>query len=116
MLMSATITSGRSFFAAAIKDAGIAKQFGIRTRGVLGTGISVLGPAYSEMTVYIKDSMMTRTGPVKSPGYPDSAYVESTGVHPEFVEDFMTMENYRLRGAPFVESFTRAALSLLSPQ
>lgn len=104
------------FFAAAIKDAGIAKQFGIRTRGVLGTGISVLGPAYSEMTVYIKDSMMTRAGPVMSPGYPDSAYVESTGVHPEFVEDFMTMENYRLRGVPFVESFTRAALSLLSPQ
>ncbi len=101
------------FFAATIKDAGKATQFGIRTRGSLGTGATLPGPAYTEMTVYVKDSLMTRAAAVKSPGYPDSAYVENTGVHPEIVEEYMTMENYRRRGAPFVESFTKAALGLL---
>jgi len=101
------------FFAATLKDAGKAKQFGMSTRGTLGTGVVVLGPAFSEMTVYIKDSILARSGPASSAGFPDSPYVENAGVYPEFVEDFMTLENLRQRGAPFVEAFTKAALSLL---
>jgi hypothetical protein len=101
------------FLAATLKDAGRVTQFGTRTRGVLGTSVSVPGPAFSEMTVYIKDSLMVRAAPAKSEGYPDSPYVESSGVAPEIVEDFMTLENFRQRGVPFAGAITRAALGLL---
>jgi hypothetical protein len=101
------------FLAATLKDAGRVTQFGTRTRGVLGTSIAVPGPAFSEMNVYIKDSLLVRAAPAKSPGYPDSPYVESAGVAPEIVEDFMTLENFRQRGVPFAQAMTRAALGLL---
>lgn len=99
---------------AILQDEGRAKVFGMRTRGTLGLSLAVRGSAFGETVIFVKDALMVRSKSVKNPGYPDGPYVESSGVHPEVVEDFMTIDNYKRKGVGFVEAFTKSALDLIS--
>lgn len=55
---------------------------------------------------------MNRGRVVAAPGYPPTPYIENVGVHPDIVVDVMTRANLMTGGAPFVEAFTAAAVTL----
>jgi hypothetical protein len=101
------------FLPALLKDNGKATLFGYRTRGYAGNGIVAPSLGFGELTLYTKNTMMSRSQTATNPGYPATNYVENTGVHPDVVADYMTAENLRAQGRPFVQAMVQAALRLL---
>jgi C-terminal processing protease CtpA/Prc len=101
-------TSAADGFPAALQDANRGPIFGTRTNGAGGTVFDFSTGVYSEATSRSTAGMHHRRNPVVAPGYPTSNYVENVGVQPDIYYDFMTLENLRTGGRPFVDAFSRA--------
>ena len=102
-------------FAATVKDNREARiqQFGMPTSGRLGVSINGPGGAFTETTVHVKDGVSVRPKATARPGFPETTYIENAGVYPEIVNNYMTLDNFRTKGAAFVEAFTKAAVALV---
>ena len=55
---------------------------------------------------------MNRGVLISTPEFPPSPYIENIGVQPDIVVDYMTRQNLVTGGAPFVQAFTNAAVTL----
>jgi len=102
--------SSADAFPAVIQDNGRGKIVGYRTMGLGGNVVEFAGTVYSQVTVRLTQSLMTRRQPVVTTDLPTAPYVENIGVRPDIELDYMTRENLLNRGASFVNSFTRIIL------
>ena len=92
-------------------DAGRALHFGWRTNGAGGRagGPGVIGGGhFSESSVGVTRTIVTRKAPVVTDDHPTAPYIENIGVRPDIYYDYMTRENLMTGGRPFVEAFTSA--------
>jgi hypothetical protein len=103
-------SSAADAFAAMIQDNWRAPVFGMRTMGAGGNVYEFNATTYSEGFSSVTISLMHRRNPVSVSGYPATSYVENVGVRPDIEQDYMTRENLRENGRPFVEAFTAAIL------
>jgi C-terminal processing protease CtpA/Prc len=104
--------SSADAFPAVLQDTGRALLYGMATAG--GGGIvseSKVG-FYSEASATISISMGVREGVVRAPGLPPTSYLENVGARPDIEADFMTEENLRTGGKPFVEGVAQTAVKL----
>lgn len=101
-------TSAGDVLPAAIQDARRGPIFGMRTNGAGGNVVDIPVGIFSEATTRATLSLMNRREPVVADGFPTSPYVENVGVQPDIPYNFMTIENQRNAGRPFVEAFSRA--------
>ncbi|HLJ46662.1 MAG TPA: S41 family peptidase [Bryobacteraceae bacterium] len=62
--------------------------------------------AYSEGSAGVTLSLMHRKNPVTVDGYPTTSYIENVGVQPDYMVDFMTLDNLLHGGKTFVNAFT----------
>jgi C-terminal processing protease CtpA/Prc len=108
--------SAAEHFAAMLQDASRATVFGTRTDGGGGSPSSYSATTYSEGATRVTRSLILRAGPVQTPDYPASNYLENTGVYPDIVQDYMTMDNLLNKGATFVQQFSAAADKLVPAQ
>lgn len=102
--------SSADAFPAVIQDNGRGKIVGYRTMGLGGNVVEFAGTVYSQVTVRVTQSLMTRREPVVTTDLPTAPYVENIGVRPDIELDYMTRENLLNRGTAFVNSFTRIIL------
>jgi len=103
--------SAADIFAAIMQDAGRALHFGWRTNGAGGRagGPGVIGGGhFSESSVGVTRTIVTRKAPVVTDDHPTAPYIENIGVRPDIYYDYMTRENLMTGGRPFVEAFTSA--------
>jgi uncharacterized protein (TIGR03437 family) len=91
--------------AAMIQDAGRGILYGMRTNGAGGNNTSYDAGPFSEGFTGMTLALQVRKGPVRTPDYPTTAYIENVGVRPEWTRDFMTKDNLLQNGAPFVKGF-----------
>jgi len=94
--------------ASMIQDAARGPLYGMRTNGAGGTNTSFDAGPYSEGFTGMTLGLQVRKGPVKTPDYPTTAYIENVGVRPDVVKDYMTKDNLLQNGAPFVNGFLDA--------
>ena len=102
--------SSADAFPAVIQDNGRGKIVGYRTMGLGGNVVEFAGTVYSQVTVRVTQSLMTRREPVVTTDLPTAPYVENIGVRPDIELDYMTRENLLNQGTSFVNSFTRIIL------
>ena len=103
--------SAADMFPAMLQDNGAAILFGTRTAGLGGMVAEYDAGAYSEALVGITLGLAVRKGPIVTPDYPTTAYIENVGVRPDIEEDYMTRDNLVNRGRTFVEDFTGALVA-----
>jgi hypothetical protein len=109
VLADETSASGGDAFPATIQDARRGPIFGMRTMGLGGTVEDFGSEGYCECDFRITTSLMIRRDNINTNGeFPLAPYVENIGVRPDIVNDYMTRDNLRQGGRPFVEAFTRA--------
>jgi C-terminal processing protease CtpA/Prc len=94
--------------AAMIQDAGRGPLFGLRTNGAGGTNTTFDAGPFTEGFAGMTLGLQVRKGPVVTPDYPTTAYIENVGVRPDIVNDYMTRGNLLQGGAPFVQDFLAA--------
>ena len=104
--------SGADMFPAIIQDNGRAPLVGMRTMGAGGSVVGFNCTSYTESICRITVSLMNRGRLIQTPEYPTAPYIENLGVRPDIVLDYMTRENLMTAGAPFVQAFTQALLTL----
>ena len=104
--------SGGDMFPAIIQDNHRGPLFGMRTMGAGGSVVGFTGPPYTESFFRITVSLMNRGRLIHDAGFPPAPYIENIGVRPDIVLDYMTRENLMTAGAPFVQAFTQALLTL----
>jgi hypothetical protein len=102
-------------FPAIIQSNNRGPLFGMRTMGAGGSVVGFNGPAFIESFFRVTVSLMNRGHLVQAPGFPPSPYIENVGVRPDIVADYMTRDNLISFGAPFVQAFTAAAVTLAQP-
>jgi hypothetical protein len=105
--------SAADLFAATMQDNNRARLFGYRTMGAGGNVEQWDAGAYSQGAATVTESLMSRSKDVVTPDFPVTRYVENVGVRPDIEYDYMTVDNFRKLGAPYVEAFTQAILDLL---
>jgi hypothetical protein len=105
--------SAADHFAALFQDNQRGLVFGIRTGG--GGGIAAAGSVavYLQGTSSGEISLIIRNHVVTAPGYPPTSYVDSVGVHPDFVADLMTRENLMNHGATFSQAMAAAVTNYI---
>jgi hypothetical protein len=108
VLVDEMSASGSDAFAAVIQDHGRGVIAGIRTMGAGGSVDVYDATNYSETQAGVTISLINRKWPIDSEGMPSAPYVENIGVHPEVVIDYMTRDNLRTGGRPFVDAFVAA--------
>jgi hypothetical protein len=99
-------TSAGDLFPAAFQDNNRGKLVGMRTNGAGG---SIVGPYYSPWSM--SPTTMTQSLGIRSTtrtvdGFPENPFIENVGVRPDIELDYMTSENLRQNGRPFVDAFT----------
>jgi Peptidase family S41 len=110
--------SAAEIFAMELQDAKRATLFGTRTDG--GGGNVVEYDAftdYSEGTVRVTQSLITRAQPVATPGFPAGPYsifYDGQGIYPDIVEDYQTLDNLLHNGETFVTDFSTAIANLIA--
>jgi len=111
MLINELSVSGGDYFPATMQDSGRAKLLGMRTAGGGGHVVSYANAMpYSEGSFSMTESLMVRPKSHQYEGYPETAYIENVGVHPDITYDYQTEENLINGGAHFVEFFTQALI------
>lgn len=108
VLVDELSASGGDAFPATIQDNKRGPIYGWRTMGAGGNVASYTAGVYSEGAASLTLSLMNRIQPIVTPEYPEAPYVENIGVRPDIVDDYMTMENLRQQGRPFVRRFISA--------
>lgn len=94
-------------FAAMFQDANRGLTYGYRTNGAGGNNITLDAGMYSEFATGMTIALQTRQSRSVA-GYPTSIYFENVGVHPDFIDDYMTRDNLLNGGAPFVQNVLQA--------
>jgi hypothetical protein len=84
----------------------------MRTMGAGGSVVAFNGTPYTESICRITASLMHRATVVQTNDFPPAPYIENIGVRPDIVADYMTRANLTSGGAPFVQAFTQAIVSL----
>jgi hypothetical protein len=102
MLIDEFTTSTADSVAAMFQDSGRGILMGMRTNGAGGNNTSFSAGTYSEGIAGMTLAIQSRSGPSHAPGYPASNLIESVGVHPDYVNAYMTRENLLENGAPFI--------------
>lgn len=108
--------SGGDMFPAIIQDNERGPIFGMRTMGAGGSVVTYDCTSYTESICRITVSLMNRGRVITTPDFPPAPYVENIGVRPDIVLDYMTRENLMTAGAPFVQAFTAAIVTLAQTQ
>jgi len=98
-------TSTADSVAAMIQDAGRGILYGMRTNGAGGNNTSFDAGPFTEGVTGMTLALQVRKGPISTPDYPTTAYIENVGVRPEWIRDYMTKDNLLQNGAPFVKAF-----------
>ena len=115
LLVDEITGSGGDMFAAILQDNHRASLLGIRTMGAGGSVGQFHCTAFTESTCAITQSLMNRGVVISGTEYPPSPYIENVGVRPDILVDYMTRANLMSAGAPFVQTFTQAAVKLTLP-
>ncbi len=100
-------TSGADLFPAMLQDNKRGKLVGMRSNGAGGSVISTVAGPWAELETGLTESLMIRLEERSYPGFPKSPFIENVGVRPDIELDYMTVENLRNGGRPFVEAFTK---------
>ncbi len=100
-------TSGGDHFPAMMQDNKRGKLVGMRSNGAGGSVISTVAGPWAEANTGLTESLMIRLEDRAYPGFPKSPFVENVGVRPDIELDYMTIENLRNGGRPFVDAFTK---------
>jgi hypothetical protein len=108
MLTDEFSTSAADIFPAVFQDNKRGPVFGYRTAGAGGSVDFFQVGFYSEGTVSVTQSLVTRKDIVTTPDYPPAYYVENVGVRPDIEYDYMTRENLLGGGKAYVDAFTAA--------
>jgi hypothetical protein len=108
--------SAAELFAAVLQDAGRATVFGLRTAGAGGAVAEFPAGVYSETTATLAWTILIRRRTIGGTEYPAAPYVENIGVRPNIIEDYMTEENLRTQGAPFVKRLFEAMVEYVNAQ
>lgn len=103
-------TSAADAFPAVIQDNQRGPLLGTRTNGAGGNTSSWDVGFYSEATTSVTQSLHHRIRPTVTAEYPAAPYIENIGVRPDVPLDYMTRENLKEGGRPFVEAFLAAML------
>jgi C-terminal processing protease CtpA/Prc len=114
VLMDELTASAGDAFAATIQDNSRGLLFGRRTMGAGGNVVGWEAGSYSLGTMTVTESLMNRKNPVKTFEYPEAPYVENIGVYPDFLVDYMTLDNLMQNGKPFVDAFVATMVRYLS--
>ena len=96
--------SAAEIFAMFMQDSKRATIFGTRTDGGGGNVISFDAGAYSEGFARVTESLITRSAPVQTPGFPALNFYDGVGIYPDIVQDYMTAANLATGGQPFVNA------------
>jgi hypothetical protein len=110
--------SAAEVFAMELQDAKRVTIFGTRTDGGGGNVAEYdFFTDYSEGTARVTESLITRTQPVATPGFPAgsySIYYDGMGIYPDIVEDYQTLDNLLHGGRTFVADFSTAIANLIA--
>jgi len=90
--------------------------YGYRTNGAGGNNIGIENGPYTEGTIGMTICLQVAKTPVLRDGYPYTGVVENTGIHPDVVEDYMTVENLTTNGATYVQKFLWAMAAYIRQQ
>lgn len=112
LLVDEMTASGGDFFAAIVQDNHRGPLLGMRTMGAGGSVSGFDCTIFTESVCEITASLMNRGVLISGTEYPPSPYIENVGVRPDIVVDYMTRANLMSAGAPFVQVFTNAAVTL----
>jgi hypothetical protein len=110
MLIDEFSASGGDMLPATLQDARRGPLVGYRTMGLGGSVVDFSGPSYTESSVRSTVSLIQRNQDVVTPEYPAAPYIENIGVRPDVELDYMSRENLREAGRPFVNWFTEVLL------
>src|SRR5260370_41604881 len=113
MLIDEFSTSTADSVPGMLQDAHRGLLFGMRTNGAGGTNSGFFTGSYTLSFTGMTLGMQTRANPIVTPEYPASILIETIGVRPDLVYDYMTKDNLLQRGRPFVDAFTAAILDLI---
>lgn len=105
--------SAAEVFAMFLQDTKRATLFGTRTSGGGGNVQEFNAGAYSEGLNRITLSLITRTAPVQTPGFPPLLSYDGVGLYPDIVQDYMTAANLMTGGQPFVAAASAAIAHLI---
>ena len=115
LLVDEMTGSGGDMFAAILQDNHRASLLGMRTIGAGGSVSQFHCTSFTESSCAITQSLMNRGVVISGTEYPPSPYIENVGVRPDILVDYMTRANLMSAGAPFVQTFTAAAVKLTQP-
>ena len=113
VLVDEFTTSSGDMLAAILQDNHRGPLLGMRTNGAGGNNIQFDCTTFTEGTCSMTIGLMNRGVTISTPEYPPSPYIENIGVRPDIVVDYMTRANLVTGGAPFVQTFTDAAVKLV---
>jgi hypothetical protein len=105
--------SAAEIFAMFMQDSKRATLFGTRTDGGGGNVVSFDAGAYSEGSTRVTESLITRSAPVQTPGFPLLSSYDGVGIYPDIVQDLMTTANLETGGQPFVTAAGAAITALI---
>lgn len=100
-------TSAADLFPAMMQDNKRGRIVGTRTNGAGGNVITTNAGPWSEMQTGLTESLTIRSEERTYPGFLKSPFIENVGIRPDIELDYMTVENLRNGGRPFVEAFTK---------
>jgi len=100
-------TSAADSFASLIQDNQRGKLIGTRTNGAGGNVTDTRSGPWSETFTSFTESVLLRDRAIETADFGSTIYVENVGVRPDLILDYMTTENLRSQGRPFVEAFTK---------
>jgi peptidase S41-like protein/PDZ domain-containing protein len=107
--------SGGDMLPAIIQSNNRGPIFGWRTMGAGGSVVGFTGPAFTESIFRVTVSLMNRGHIVNTPDFPPAPYIENIGVRPDIPVDYMTRTNLLTGGSGFVQAFTQALQTLITP-
>jgi hypothetical protein len=107
-----TLSAGE-IFAMFMQDSKRATIFGTRTDGGGGNVVSFDAGAYSEGSTRMTESLITRSAPVQTPGFPALTSYDGVGIYPDILQDYMTAANLATGGQPFVTAALTAIAGLV---
>ncbi|MBI4877628.1 MAG: hypothetical protein HY822_23600 [Acidobacteria bacterium] len=108
VLVDEMSSSAADMFPAIIQDHGRGLIAGVRTMGAGGSVVNYDATNYSEGLASVTVSLMNRKWPTDREGFPSMPYIENIGVRPDVDLDYMTLENLKTGGKPFVAAFVAA--------
>jgi Peptidase family S41/PDZ domain len=105
--------SAAEAFAMILQDANRSKTLGTRTDGGGGNPAGYNAGVYSEGQTRVTRTFITRKNLVSTPDFPQSRFLENTGVYPDIVQDYMTKDNLLNGGKNFLTAILQTLQNML---